>query len=87
MWRIFPVLVAALLALPTPNRAGQGGYTAEMREWTSQMGRTLYGYHAAHHGVAVAAVRQRSGRRGLPLAVRRGAVRGRLGVQLRNAGG
>jgi hypothetical protein len=58
------LLVPALLALPTSARA-QGGYTAEMREWTSGMGRMLHGYHTAL-GAAVSAVKERTGARELP---------------------
>jgi hypothetical protein len=58
------LLVLALFALSTSARA-QEVYTAEMREWTSQVGRMLHGYHAALD-VAVSAVRERAGARELP---------------------
>lgn len=58
-------LVVALLSLSASAARAQGGYTEEMRAWTSQAGRMLHGYHAALNVVA-AAVRERSGARELP---------------------
>ncbi|HEU4562494.1 MAG TPA: hypothetical protein VFS20_31985, partial [Longimicrobium sp.] len=59
------LFVLALLALSASTARAQGGYTAEMREWASQAGRMLHGYHAALN-VAAAAVRERSGAREMP---------------------
>jgi hypothetical protein len=64
MRRIFLILGVTLFAMVTPAPA-QRAYTADLREWTSRAGRMLHGYYAAH-GVAVAAVRERSGGRELP---------------------